>query len=351
MKTIPLVRASVILPFIKFLDQLGAPTERFLQKAHLPISILENPENLAPVNLAFAFAELAARSEGINNLGLLVGQQTHLSHLGGFGVVVSQALTLHDLLGKLMQLLNTLVTSDKIGFTEDGDYLWLHHQYTVPRHIQTYQGQCFSILVYLNVIRLGAPPCWQPDQLHLQSGKNSAFLELDCFSNTSIYFNQPTNAFRFPKAFLSKPIAPSTSPCIPVNSEATLKLTAPSDNFTDALHQLIRLLLPGGYPTLTIAAEASGLSIRTFQRRLEAANLTYSQLVEQVRFEQATYLLQDPTNPLIDIAFDLGFTDPANFSRAFKRWTGVSPRQFRNLHLQGVPEEEVGKNLSSMLRA
>ncbi|UIE40323.1 helix-turn-helix domain-containing protein [Leptodesmis sichuanensis] len=52
-----------------------------------------------------------------------------------------------------------------------------------------------------------------------------------------------------------------------------------------------------------------------------------------MRFEQATYLLQDPTNHIIDIAFDLGYTDAANFSKAFKRWTGNSPREFRKLHL------------------
>ncbi|HEY9616845.1 MAG TPA: helix-turn-helix domain-containing protein [Microcoleaceae cyanobacterium] len=334
MNTIPLVRASVILPFVNFLNQIGAPTERLLQTAHIPICILDNPESLAPLNQAFAFAELAARSQGIENLGLLVGQRTYLSQLGKFGAVVSHSLTLHDLIGKIIQLHNTLLTGEKIWFTEDGDHLWLHHQYTVPRHIPTYQGQCFSMLVYANVIHLGADPGWQPDHLHLQCSKHSALLELDCLSKTVVRFNQPTNALRFPKAFLSQPLSPSIRPSIGDNTEAALKLTAPATNFADALRQLIRLLLPEGYPNLAIAAEASGVSIRTFQRRLAEADLTYSQLVEQVRFEQAIHLLQNPAHQLIDIALELGFTDPANFSRAFKRWTGVAPRQFRDLHCQ-----------------
>lgn len=132
---------------------------------------------------------------------------------------------------------------------------------------------------------------------------------------------------------LTKPLIHLTKPSFSCITEETLKRTAPSIDFANSLSQLIRNLLPEGYPSLTIAAAAAGMSVRTFQRRLEDNNLNYSQLVEQIRFEQATRLLQDSTNHIIDIAFDLGYTDAANFSKAFKRWTGTSPREFRKLHL------------------
>ncbi len=335
MEPIPFVRAGVVLTFAKFLDQIGAPTEQLLQKAHLPIGLLDHPENLVPLSQSFAFAELAARSQGIDNFGILIGEQTHLSDLGNFGAVVSQSLTLYDLIGKIVQLHSTLVTGEKIWFTEDGDQLWLHHQYTVPHHIPTYQAQCFSILVYLNVIRLGADANWQTDRLHLNSSKTKAFLELDGLSKTQIYFNQPSNAFRFPKAFLSQPLLPSVASLRSENTEDTLKETAPAKDFKDSLCQLIQLLLPQGDPKLSLAAEAAGMSIRTFQRRLQSNQLNYSQLVDQVRFDQTVKLLQNPTHQIIDIAFDLGYSDAANFTRAFKRWAGISPREFRRLHLQG----------------
>lgn len=60
-------------------------------------------------------------------------------------------------------------------------------------------------------------------------------------------------------------------------------------------------------------------------------NLTYSHLVEQVRFEQSLRLLHDPAVKLADIASELSNTDAANFTRGFKRWTGVSPTEFRHL--------------------
>ncbi|MBL1174921.1 helix-turn-helix transcriptional regulator [Pantanalinema sp. GBBB05] len=122
-----------------------------------------------------------------------------------------------------------------------------------------------------------------------------------------------------------------TTPALSDYTEEPLPSSISATQVADSLRQLIRRLLPEGYPSLTLAAEAFGLSIRTFQRRLKDHNLNYSQLVEQVRLEQSLQLLQDPTRQLIDIAFDLGYMDAANFSRAFKRWTGISPRQFRGL--------------------
>ena len=334
MKPIPFVRASVILRFIKFLNQIGAPTERLLKQAHLPICLFDNSEAIAPLIQCLAFAELVARTEGIENLGMIVGQQTQASHIGNFGAVVCQALTLHDLLSKIFKLHSTLISGEKIWLTEDRNHFWLNHQYTIPHHIQAYQGHCFSVFVYLNTIGLAAGSNWQPDQLYLQSSKNKSFLDLNSLSNTQIHFNQPHNAICFSKDLLSKPLNHYQGLSLPGNTEEMLKLTAPGDDFTDSLRQLILLLLPESYPHIAIAAEAAGISIRTFQRRLQDKNLNYSQLVEQVRFDQAVNLLKDSNNQLIDIAFDLGYNDAANFTRAFKRWTGISPRKFRDLHLQ-----------------
>ncbi|MFB2892384.1 helix-turn-helix domain-containing protein [Aerosakkonemataceae cyanobacterium BLCC-F50] len=336
MKFIPLIRASAVLPFVKFLNHIGAPTERYLKQVHLPIVNPENSENLVPLIQTLAFGELVARKEGIENLGMVVAQKSQLSELGNYGGLLCQSLTLYEMLCKIVKLRSMLNSGAKVWLTEDSNYFWLKHQFTIPHHIQADQGQGFALTMYLNVIRLAAGSNWQPDRLYLQGSKskNKFFLELDCLSNTQIYFHQSHNAFRFSKNLLSKPLIRSTIPFIYSDAEENLKLTAPSANLTDSLRQLILLLLPEGHPSLPIAAEASGTSIRTFQRQLEKSNLNYSQLVEQIRFDQAVNLLKDPTNKLIDIAFDLGYTDAANFTRAFKRWTGVSPSQFRNFHLQ-----------------
>jgi AraC-like DNA-binding protein len=266
--------------------------------------------------------------------------------------LVCQSLTLHDLLTKLLKLHRTLLNGEQIWLTETQDSVWLHHRYTVPQNIPTYQGQYYTILIYLNAIRLAAGATWQPEELHLSGAhKLKGFFELESLANTRIYFYQPTNAIRLPKTMLSQPLIRLTNPVHPCTTEEVLNQTAPADDFPDSLSQLIRSLLPYGYPNLAVAADSAGVGLRTFQRRLQDHNLIYSTLVEQIRFERATELLQDRTLKLIDIAFELGYTDPANFSKAFKRWTGLSPREFRNLHLKSVtahPERAIASGNRSL---
>jgi AraC-like DNA-binding protein len=100
-------------------------------------------------------------------------------------------------------------------------------------------------------------------------------------------------------------------------------------DFASSLAQVIATLLRGGYPDIHLASQIAGLSARTLQRKLAQEGLTYSQIVEKTRLKMAIDYLQDPSFKLVNIAAELGYTDAAHFTRAFKRWTGISPRQFR----------------------
>ena len=70
-------------------------------------------------------------------------------------------------------------------------------------------------------------------------------------------------------------------------------------------------------------------SPRTLQRRLHSAGLTYGHLVAEARRASAERLLAEPERTIADVGRTLGYSDPAHFTRAFQRWTGLSPRAFR----------------------
>lgn len=108
-----------------------------------------------------------------------------------------------------------------------------------------------------------------------------------------------------------------------------LRRAAPARDFCGSLRQVIGSLLPSGNPSLAAAADAAGFSLRTLQRRLNEAGCSYSQLLEEARHQAALRLLGDRSVKIVDVAFELGYADPANFTRAFRRWTGTSPRSAR----------------------
>ncbi|MFY0642437.1 MAG: AraC family transcriptional regulator [Bermanella sp.] len=90
------------------------------------------------------------------------------------------------------------------------------------------------------------------------------------------------------------------------------------------------LLQSGKYPTLDEAAAHFCVSPRTFRRELNKLNTTYQAILDQVRETIALEYLKTTNKPVNEIAYELGFTDPSNFGRAFKKWTGKSPGIFRN---------------------
>jgi AraC-like DNA-binding protein len=87
--------------------------------------------------------------------------------------------------------------------------------------------------------------------------------------------------------------------------------------------------LPNGEPSRKTLADTLHLSERTLARRLSAGGYTFTSLVDEIRSHLAKDYLRQSRFSVTDVAFLLGFSDQSNFARAFKRWTDLSPTEFR----------------------
>jgi AraC-like DNA-binding protein len=92
----------------------------------------------------------------------------------------------------------------------------------------------------------------------------------------------------------------------------------------------IESLLSDRAVAVDLVAETLGTSRRSLQRGLAVHGVSYTDLLAQVRLRRAADWLEHTEKPVVDIALDLGYTDPSNFTRAFRRQTGVSPKAFRD---------------------
>ncbi|HTN89596.1 MAG TPA: AraC family transcriptional regulator [Sorangium sp.] len=97
-------------------------------------------------------------------------------------------------------------------------------------------------------------------------------------------------------------------------------------------HQIVRALSSagGGIPSLPLVARALGTTERTLRRRLEVEGTSFRRLVEEVRRERASSLLQRATTSVTEVALQLGFADTTAFSHACQRWFGCAPRELRS---------------------
>ncbi len=335
MKSIPLIRVGVLLPIVNFLDQIGAPTNRLLEQVNLSPAVLDHPDGLLTLYQGVALAESAAALEGLETLGFLVGQQTPLHKLGTLGKILQNCLTLFDLLTTIEQTVGMANSGEHVNLRWTGDWVWWQFYCDNPGRLSNLQNHYYDLGLYLNALRQVLGPDWRPTELCLVGPPCRALLAMDDFVGTTIHFLCPYNAIKIPRAALSLPYNPSAIGG-DLNDHPNyegFRRSAPTLTLLDSLQQIVQALLPYGCPNITLVAAAAGLSVRTLQRHLAEAGLTYSKLVDQMRFKQAVVLLQQPNAKLIEIASDLGYTDPANFTRFFKRWAGVSPRKYRLLHL------------------
>jgi AraC-like DNA-binding protein len=102
------------------------------------------------------------------------------------------------------------------------------------------------------------------------------------------------------------------------------------DSFRRRVEAELEPLLATGTIRIERVASALGCSRQTLYRRLKAEGQTFAQVLDNLRRRQALTLVRDAALlPVKEIAWRLGFSDPAAFSRAFKRWTGKSPQAFR----------------------
>jgi AraC-like DNA-binding protein len=96
-----------------------------------------------------------------------------------------------------------------------------------------------------------------------------------------------------------------------------------------SLRLAIAAVMHEATPSLDWAADVAGVSSRTLRRRLDAIGLSWSGLIAQTRFNTARRLLETNDLEIRDVAREVGYSDPANFTRAFRRWTGESPSAYR----------------------
>lgn len=151
------------------------------------------------------------------------------------------------------------------------------------------------------------------------------------FGTGEIEFGAECTGFALSEADASRPL-PAFDPMLVAVADqiASAALAhAPKPNaLATTVAAKIEALLPGDVSAEAIAA-ALKMSARTLQRRLEDEGQRYSSVLDEVRARVARKLLRDPTLALGEIAYRVGFSDLATFSRAFKRWTGVPPGTHR----------------------
>lgn len=327
MATIPITRSQFLLPFVGILDEIGAPTSSLLEKFRLPVNLNEKSNFYIPLLPALSFIDYAQRTQDLQDFSFLAGQRLHFSHLRER----TKALVAHSptLLVALRHACHWASREDSMlsmWIEYDQNQIRVCNRITLPgslsylKHAQWLQN-VFSVYI----VRQFTGADWMPPVMAFEAHYMPNAATQSYWPNVHFLSEQHASFISIPNSYLSLPYHANTlySPCHDFEDEPsgyeiveTLKLMLPS-------------YLDGGVPTLAEVAEMASVSPRTFQRKLSSVDFAYSDILDSVRFERSSMLLRETDAKIIDVAFASGYSDPAHFSRAFRRIAGVTPRQFR----------------------
>ncbi|MFK7954759.1 MAG: AraC family transcriptional regulator ligand-binding domain-containing protein [Lysobacterales bacterium] len=149
--------------------------------------------------------------------------------------------------------------------------------------------------------------------------------------HTTVEFDAPVHALRFPAVWLEQPCAladKSMHQYLISRCEDDLRNTLGLMPVAMSVRQAL-LARTGRMPTLSEVAAAQHVSSRTLMRRLKRSGTSYQEILDHVRQTLGRESLRYSQLSISDLSQRLGYRDPANFSRAFKRWYGTSPTDFR----------------------
>lgn len=145
-------------------------------------------------------------------------------------------------------------------------------------------------------------------------------------------FGRPVSQVVFTERDLARPIPRSDESLaghLSAQADTVLRSLVGGTTTRDRVRAVVWDTMSEGKPTLQRVAAALGLAPRTVQRRLAEEGTSLQREVEEVQKSVAVAVLRDRDLPVEEIAFLLGYEEPSTFFRAFKRWTGTTPHQYR----------------------
>jgi AraC-like DNA-binding protein len=332
---LPVSHATHLVPYVRFLDRIGAPVESALEQMHLPGGLLSTPNCYVPTASLFGFIGRAARKEGIGDLGFRVAYAEGLGLLGPtLAGKVRASPTLFHALQTFCHFANEQASQFWSWIVEDQDEMRVHiHRTFEPGVLGYTQTEWIGVMGVVTIVQLFAGPRWQPSRISLGTRSPVPECAMETFRGTQFLTRQSEVYIAFPRSTLSLRRSQQAGDSRfdpPGTLSRVYSGHEPEADFAGRLMQCLEPHFLDGYPPVTLAAEISGTSVRTLQRRLADSGSSYSEVVDHARLDVASRMLTETDAPSIEIAQVTGYGDPSHFARAFRRLTGLSPGEYRS---------------------
>jgi len=331
----PAVEHSTIGPIgtviAQTIEGAGQDAAAMFAEVGLDLERLRDPNVRIPSEALQRLLLLAQERCGLPTFGLRLVEYVHPTTFYSLGVAMYASETLGDYLERFVKYYRLITTNDFLAASiEEGVYSLRATPQPEMRLIPI-RVDGFAALT-VRTIRIALQEHFSPMSVALaRPCPEGLEAEYEAFFDCPVTFDAPVTTICIAESDLAHRLPSANPEMTRLYEQLAIDYLEKIDraDFPGRVYKELVRLLPTGVSGKEQVAQALNMSTRTLYNKLEGAGTTFREVLDETRQSLAEeYIRQDL--PIYEIAYLIGFSDTANFSRAFKKWTGKSPMEFRD---------------------
>jgi AraC-like DNA-binding protein len=337
------VSTVMVRVLVDAVEQAGVPREEFLRSQSIEAARLAEVDGRFDLE---EFASLGMRAMDLTRdeaLGLHIAERAHENAFDLMSHLVAHAPTLREAFGLIRQFQRLLLDECGISLIETGNSAALQYHFVRTFERSDRMLAEFVVAAFLRFVRFFAGPSVAPQVASFEHARPAHHREYARIFGEVVRFDHPTTALTFDRALLDRVQLhqhPELYALLRSQAERALERVANGLGPADQVKRYLLARPPARIPDISTAARDLGLSARSLRRRLAEASTSYRSLVRATLEASAGHMLRDPRQSIQETAYALGFSNVGAFHRAFKRWTGMTPAQYRETRSDKEADEE-----------
>ncbi|MBW4647021.1 MAG: AraC family transcriptional regulator [Goleter apudmare HA4340-LM2] len=332
---------AIVRDILQYVAAQGVEVSCLCTTAGIDPVWLDDPDRQVSGDVLKHLWREAVQQTGDRNLGLHIGEAFDLSAIGIVGYVLLNCQTYGQVLTKLSQYTRLFSQGVVIhhqvvdGWVEcDCEIVGDMKNYLIDEPRQPIESTAAALVTATQQLTGKSLPV---EAVWFQHPHPADCSEHQRIFQGTVQFAQSTNRIVFAAHCLDWVVRSANANLLSVfenHAAAMLTAQSQSQSYSQKVILAITQNFQGEVPTIEAIARNLMVSVRQLQRELHSENSSYQQLLDTTRRELALRQLQNPETSIHDVAFLLGFSEPSAFHRAFKRWTGKTPRHYRSQQVQ-----------------
>jgi AraC-like DNA-binding protein len=328
----PAISLAVTTGLVEAIKAAGGSADEVLARVGLKSADLSQTEGSIAVPLFAQILDEAARVTADACFGLHFGESYDPKKIGPLIYVVLNSPTIGAGIENAARYLRIHNEAAKASLVIERDLACFKFS---PNDLATNasrQHSEYAMTVAVNTARLMVGSQWAPREVHFTHHLEAATPEHIRVFRAPVLFGCSANAFVMERQFIERQVPAADSQLYSILKtylEQMLSELPGEDELLSTIRQALAEAIRDGVPKLSRVAKQLAMSPRSLQRRLTEYGLDFKKLVDDTRRCLAIKQLKEHRDSLTEIAFMLGYSDLSAFNRAFKRWTGTAPLEYR----------------------